>query len=86
MNEALLNEVARKAGLSLRPCWDADRMQQVVRLSPDQLAFAEAIVRECLEVVDQAMFNSGDEWDKALRFVRHDIGEHFNIDLGDGPR
>ena len=83
MNESLLNNLAKDAGMDLRPQWDAERGRMVNKLSPDQLAFAKAIIRECLAVVDPAMFNSGDEWDKALRFIRSDTAEHFQIDIGD---
>lgn len=79
MNAKLLKELALAAGLDLRPQWDEERGQMVNKLSPDQLAFAQAIVQECLDTIESASHESGDEWDRAIRFVAADLREHFEV-------
>ena len=79
MNEQLVKELALGAGLNLRPIWDEDRGQMVNKPSPDQLAFALAIVQECIDTIESATHYSHDEWDRALQFVVSDLREHFQI-------
>jgi hypothetical protein len=42
--------------------------------------FAELIVRECADIVDNAeRGGSNDVWDNAVKFIRRDLKEHFGI-------
>jgi hypothetical protein len=42
--------------------------------------FAELIVRECLNIVDDAERGGSNEvWDNAVKFIRRDIKEHFGV-------
>ena len=49
--------------------------------SPNYEALAEAIVQECLNLLDHLNSRSRDsEWDSALTVAEADIKQHFNID------
>jgi hypothetical protein len=46
------------------------------RFSPEK--FAELIVRECINIVDDAERGGSNEvWDNAVKFIRQDLQEHF---------
>lgn len=79
MNKNLLKDLAAKSNLGLRPIWDGERRQMVLKLTPDQIAFAQAIVLECLDVIESAGHESGDEWDRAVRLIASDLREHFHV-------
>ena len=42
--------------------------------------FARLIVQECIDTIEQNLYNSGDEWDRAIRFVSNDVKEHFGVE------
>ena len=58
-------------------CWD-------LRLDGrhfDQEQFAELIVRECIDIVDDAERGGSNEvWDNAVKFIRRDLQEHFGVE------
>ena len=42
--------------------------------------FAELIVKECIDIVDDAeRGGTNEEWDNAAKFIRRDIKEHFGV-------
>jgi hypothetical protein len=45
----------------------------------DPEKFAELIVRECLNIVEPDE-DSGDEWDKGVRWAANQIKEHFGVE------
>lgn len=43
--------------------------------------FAELIVKECIDIVDDAeRGGTNEEWDNAAKFIRRDIKEHFGVE------
>ena len=43
--------------------------------------FAELIVAECLGIVDDAERGGSNEiWDNAVKFIRRDLQEHFEVE------
>jgi len=43
--------------------------------------FAQLIVRECLNIVDDAERGGSNEvWDNAVKFIRRDIKEYFGVE------
>jgi len=51
------------------------------KLLPAQLKkFAELIVKECVDIVDDAKRGRDNEvWDNAVNFVRRELKEHFGV-------
>ena len=58
-------------------CWDLRLDGQHF----DQEQFAELIVRECIDIVDDAERGGSNEvWDNAVKFIRRDLQEHFGVE------
>jgi len=50
-------------------------------LSDEELEkFAELIVRECIQTIQNESMNSGDEWEDGLRIAQGAIQEHFGVE------
>lgn len=79
MNINLLQSIADQANLNQRPQWDEQRQQQVVRLSPDQLAFAEAIVQECVKIIDSTHYNGYHDRYDAGNLMAIALQKHFQV-------
>ena len=48
------------------------------RFDPER--FAELIVAECIDIVDNAeRGGSNNVWDNAVKFIRRDLKEHFGV-------
>ena len=46
-----------------------------------QEKFAELIVRECIDIVNDAERGGSNEiWDNAVKFIRRDLQEHFGVE------
>jgi NTP pyrophosphatase (non-canonical NTP hydrolase) len=49
------------------------------RFDPER--FAELIVAECIDIVDNAERGGSNEiWDNAVKFIRRDLQEHFGVE------
>ena len=46
----------------------------------DAEMFAELIVRECVEAIQNKSMNSGDEWEDGLVIAESAIKEHFGVE------
>ena len=42
--------------------------------------FAELIVRECIQEIENKSMNSNDEWEYGLRMAQAAIQEHFGVE------
>ncbi len=43
--------------------------------------FAELIVRECIDIVNDAERGGSNEiWDNAVKFIKRDLQEHFGVE------
>lgn len=86
MNE-LLKQIAVQAGAYLRhgykeapngdSIWSPD--VRIDHSDMDLKMFAELIVQECLQAVQNESMNSGDEWEAGLRIARCAIEERFGV-------
>ena len=47
----------------------------------DMEKFAELIVRECIDTIQNESMNSKDEWEDGLRIAEGAIREHFGVEL-----
>lgn len=67
----LIKELAIKAGGGPSKWYnDPDVLEQ----------FAELIVRECLNAVQNESMNSGDEWEDGLRMAEDAIKQRFGVE------
>jgi hydroxymethylglutaryl-CoA reductase len=41
--------------------------------------FAELIVRECIQAIQNESMNSDDEWERGLVYAENGIKEHFGV-------
>ncbi len=41
--------------------------------------FALLIIEECIDQIDKSNYQSGDEWDHAMRCAENNIKEHFGV-------
>lgn len=41
--------------------------------------FAELIIKECMQEIQQQSMNSGDEWEDGLQIAKGAIEEHFGV-------
>ena len=71
MNERIL-ELAKQAGL---------KFPSETAMSPVELKFAELIVRECIQTIQNESMNSNDEWEYGLRIAQGAIQTHFGVEL-----
>jgi len=70
MNERIL-ELAKQAGL---------KFPSETAMSPVELKFAELIVRECIQAIQNESMNSSDEFEHGLRFAEGAILDHFGVE------
>ena len=67
MNERIL-ELAKQAGL---------KFPSETALSPVEIKFAQLIVRDCIEAIQNESMNSDDDWERGLRIAEGAIQKHF---------
>ena len=84
MNERIrqLAEQAKKHSLdAMIKITDREQALKVYSESYDT-KFAELIVAECLDIVDDAERGGSNEiWDNAVKFIRRDLQQHFGVKL-----
>lgn len=71
MNERIL-ELADKAIEDMPGAWNI----------PDEFCekFAELIVQECIEAIQNESMNSCDDWERGLRIAEGAIAKHFGVE------
>ena len=70
MNERIL-ELAKQAGL---------KFPSETALSPVEIKFAQLIVRDCIEAIQNESMNSDDDWERGLRIAEGAIQKHFGVE------
>ena len=69
MNERI-KELLKQSGL--QPYYDAQEGQFE--------KFAEMIVRECIQAIQNESMNSDDDWERGLRIAEGAIQKHFGVE------
>ena len=69
MNERI-KELLKQSGL--QPYYDAQEGQFE--------KFAEMIVRECIQAIQNESMNSDDDWERGLRIAEGAIPKHFGVE------
>ena len=70
MNERIL-QLAKQAGL---------KFPSETALSPVEIKFAQLIVRDCIEAIQNESMNSDDDWERGLRIAEGAIQKHFGVE------
>jgi hypothetical protein len=80
MNERI-KQLADEAGLRFTQLMSNPMVPVVDGKETDLAKFAELIVRDCMDVVDDAERGGSNEiWDNAVKFIKRDLQEHFGVE------
>ena len=73
MNQRI-RELAKESDLDWHKHWNDDESNRLEK-------FAELIVRECVNIVDDAERGGSNEiWDNAVKFIGRDLKEYFGVE------
>ena len=60
---------------------DKGNMMNKILVRPKDLRqFAESIVRECIQAIQNESMNSDDDWERGLRIAECAIQKHFGVE------